>query len=296
MKPSETGALLQPFSDKRGRQRACLSTLARNFSKIGSILLFATTSLYCQKPRNESEPIIAILQRNCGRETLSSRYFAELLALSVDHPICVKEFDLVKAEQKLRSSPVMQTASLSLHRQGTLVIDYEARQPIALLHDFVNIAIDAERVPFPLYPFYSPKNLPEMVLGEQPKLEWNKPLTNKKIELAMTLFHHVKELPFSVKRIDVGDAFAPSCGKRQIVLVIEELITSWYEGQPLICVIPRILRLRSKEYLEDLQNYQIFREQAGTNIDINKVACTKEVVRLPLQIFDFRVPNVAFIK
>jgi len=248
-------------------------------------------------PQSEQK-IINILQRGTTKEALSTRYLAEILALSVDKPVNAKSFDLAFAEKRLRSSPVIKKAAVSISKQNTVVIDYEARLPVALLYDYINIALDSSGVAFPLYPFYSPKNLTEIYLGEALPLQWNKPLAHPKIELAMKLLNNLSLAPFALKRIDVSESFAESYGKRQIILIIEEFFKIQWESKEITCILPRVLRLSSKDYRKDLGNYLVLRDDETLAFDpqVAKFEADGKIARLPAQVIDFRISNMAFIK
>jgi hypothetical protein len=250
------------------------------------------------RSNNPNQKIVKILQRGSEKEALSSRYLAELLSLSIDRPSDVRNFDVILAEKKLRSSPVIEKAKVSLNKQGTVVVDYEARHPIALLYDYANIAVDGAGVPFPLYPFYSPKNLTEIFLGEDLVLHWNQPLIHPKMELALKLFKNLALAPFALKRIDVSNAFAESYGKRQIVLVIEEYFKITWQSKEISCIVPRILRLSAKDYRKDLGNYLVLRDDETLAFDpqVAQFEADGKIARLPAQVVDFRISNMAFIK
>jgi hypothetical protein len=246
----------------------------------------------------ERQTITKILQRGSQKEALSSRYLAEVLSLSIDRPSLAKNFDLTLAAKKLCSSPVIEKAKVFLQQTDTLVVDYETRRPAALLYDYTNIALDAAGVPFPLFPFYSPKNLTEIFLGEGVVLQWNKAIAHPKLELALKLYKILSLAPFALKRIDVSEAFADTLGKRQIVLILEESFKMPWQTQEITCILPRILRLNTKDYLQELGNYLVLRDDETLAFDPEtaKFDAGAKVALLPKQVIDFRVANMAFIK
>jgi len=247
-------------------------------------------------------PIKAIIQTGPLREALKTAYLAELLGISIDEPILTSEFDIKEGETKLLASPVIKWAEIQIHEPGILYIDYVTRQPIALLADYENIALDSEGYPFPVIPFFSPKNLPEIYLQLDEEIRFNHPLQGKKKKLAYELLDLVAapivcDL-FNVTYIDVSNAFEPSYGRREIVLKAVDTVFSSYRDREVRFVFPRLLRLSTKKYSQDLANYLKLREQIlekekqkllFPEEDVSYV-CFKE------KIIDFRIPQLAFIE
>lgn len=246
--------------------------------------------------RQKNDPkyhIVKIIQTGPEREALSTLYLTELLGLSRDKPIAKSAFSISRAETKLLSSAVIEKARVSLPSLGTIRVEYAARKPIAWLYDFTGIAVDETGTPFPLYPFYSPKILPEIYLGEWVPLIWNHRIENTKMVLALSLLEFLSSAPFELCRIDVGDAFHPSYGRRQIVLLIEEKKHMLFEGRQILLKRPRMIRLNTKEYKKEFQNYLLARE----TLKWPKVFFerSQDVYILPVEVFDFRIDGVGFI-
>lgn len=271
---------------------------------VGSILVVTgggySVKRYIEGKRNKIDPdqtIVKILQRGSEREALSTRYLAELIGLSIDRPVMARNFDLHLAEKRLCSSPVIEKAKVTLSK-NTAIVDYEARRPVALFFDYTNMGLDIYGVPFPIYPFYSPKNLPEIFLGEPMALRWNEPVSHPKMELAMRILRSLFLAPFSLKRIDVSGSYAESYGKRQIVLTIEENFKLDWQDKEITCIVPRILRLSVKDYRKDLGNYLILRDDETLAFDPQSAKFEEDgkIARLPTQVIDLRIINIAFIK
>jgi hypothetical protein len=248
---------------------------------------------YYKKQRVEgsidsSERITAIVQTGPKKEALKTVYLAELMGISVDRPEPLFRFDVKRAEEKLLSSPVIKKASVKLLSSGTLYVDYTTREPQAWLYEYENTAIDEEGYLCPVYPFFSPKNLPEIYLGlppfgQYPVLGWNIPLKGKEIELAFSLLKLIKETEaeelIKIKRIDVSNAFSESYGMREIVLICEDRIGN----------VPhtRLLRLSPKNYPQELGNYLKLREQL---IEKERNSGPTE------KVIDLRLSKLAFIE
>lgn len=262
------------------------------------------------KRQNETYKITAIVQTGPEKEALKTSYLAELLSLSVDHPINLYAFDLKKGEEKLLTSPLIARAKIKRIPPGTLYIDYETRKPIAWLSDYRNVGIDREGYIFPITPFFSPKELPEIYLGLPPFATpedrfgrkgglWQTPLRNRYLSLAFEILQFLEGSPWReglrLKRIDVSNAFAPSLGQREIVLFTEEELIVKQEGKVRTCVFPKILRLAPKEYAKQLANFFTLRK---TMIEDYKkqLASTSDAGRFTLRIVDLRIPQLAFVQ
>jgi cell division septal protein FtsQ len=223
--------------------------------------------LYQRKHTTTAQTYLCrIIQTGPQREALKTTYLAELMRISADRPMTVASFDLVAAQKRLLSCPVIKEAKVKL-TPDTVYVDYTVRQPIAWLYDFENIALDEEGYPFPVSPFFTPKRLPEIYLGIQ-NFYWGRPLKERKADLALTILQVLNRLSLQVKRLDVSKAFQPSLGRREVVLILEE------EG------FTKTLRLTPKNFAQELGNYLELRP------------------KLPAvpQIIDLRIPQLAFIQ
>lgn len=246
-------------------------------------------------------PIKAIVQTGPQREALKTSYLAELLGLSIDQPILSCDFDLKKAKNALLASPVIKEAEIKFKEPGVLYIDYTIRQPVCFLHDYENTALDAEKVPFPFIPFFTPKKLPEIYLGLNEEITWNRPIEGEKIDLAFDLLKILKgpilcDL-FNVKRIDVSLAFEKSFGRREVVIVTEDQLIFTHKGSEIQFVFPRLLRLTKKNYSQELSNYLKLREQLleKEQMKLNFPEGDEKIVIYPEKVIDFRIPQLAFI-
>ena len=253
--------------------------------------------------------IVAIVQTGPEKEALKSAYLAELLNLSADVPTQLYALDLKQALNKLLASPLIVNAEIKRVPPGTLFIDYTVRKPLALLSDYSNTAIDREGCLFPVAPFFSPKQLPEIYLG-LPSFgatedsmgrkggAWQTPLKNRYLTLALDILKFLEESPWKegmrIKRIDVSNAFAPSLGQREIVLIAEDELSFQTEQKEFVCIFPKILRLAPKDYRLQLGNFFSLRR---TMLDDYKrqLVSMKEGGRFSPRIIDLRIPQLAFI-
>lgn len=184
-----------------------------------------------------------IIQTGPQKEALNTAYLAELIHISADTPTTYGRFDPRLAARQLLRCPVIKEASVEVMAPDTIYIDYMVRQPVAWLYDFTNTAIDEDGYPFPVSPFFTPKNLPEIYLATPQKLSWHKPVEGKNIELALDILKLASFFQLELKRVDVSKAFAESLGSREIVVVTTNAGFSHY------------LRLTPKNYAQELGNY-----------------------------------------
>lgn len=245
--------------------------------------------------------IVAIATTSSDGEHLKTGYLAELLGLSVDRPISLLSFPVRKAEEILRQNPLFKDVHISKIKPGTLLVEYQLRKPIAFLGDYANTAIDGEGYLFPFHPFYTPKKLPEIVLGsmvgeELGDLIWGSRVKGPRALLALELYQAVisqfADEPISIKRIDVSKAHALSYGQRQLVVMLEERLTREENGRRSLIILPQILQLSTSGWRHELERYQVLRlhlaaverKQPIPELDLQE--------RSPLGI-DLRVPHLA---
>jgi hypothetical protein len=208
-----------------------------------------------RRSRDGRYTIQSIVQTGPERLALSTTYFAELLGLSIDRPVNLYAVELTKMVERLEESPVILSAKMGRLGKETLSIDYAVREPVALVADWTNCAVDWTSRLFPLSPFYTPKRLPELYIG-QPLQEgvqpWESCDERPSLTLGLEVLKKLQSSPFSklrVERIDTSKAFSASWGRREMVMRV-------IEGGD--C---HLLRLRVEEYEKALYNYLILREE-----------------------------------
>jgi hypothetical protein len=253
--------------------------------------------------------IVSIIQTGMEKEALKTAYLAELLHLSVDEPFQLYALDLKKAQSMLLTSPLISDVKVKRIPPGTLFIDYTVRKPIALLADYANTAIDQDGFLFPVSPFFSPKQLPEIYLGlppfgssedsmERKGGEWLTPLRNRYFSLALEVLQLLEAFPqkegMQVERIDVSNAFAPSLGQREIVLKIEDELVLQRSQKEFVCLFPKILRLAPKDYRSQLNNFLALRCNMLDDYK-RQLASIHQGGRFAPRIIDLRIPQLAFI-
>jgi len=174
-------------------------------------------SAIMKKLTDEKRQIRHIVQTGPEKEALGTQYLAEVMHLSADRPTPFDLFSTKDAEQKLRHSPVIKWARVRKQKPDTVYVEYEVRQPIAIIGDFANTAMDDEKALFPLYPFYAPKQIPELILGTD---TFTTPLQGECIDLALQILT-LCDGNFHPQRIDVSNAFHESLGRREVVILLK---------------------------------------------------------------------------
>ena len=299
---------------------------------VGSALMVSASAhlgiqYYFKEHQAVQYVIRTLIQTGPQKQALKTEYLAQLLGLSADRPPLASQFDLSQAKERLLACPLIADAHVKLIKPETLYVDYTVRKPVAWLLDYENVVLDRSGYLFPFRPFFSPKNLPEIYIGlgdfgiadvktaatkqTKPIAQWNTPLTGEYMKLALTLLNfltdnHIQEL-FTLKRIDVSSAYSESYGTREIVVIVEDQLVVQKEGKEVNYFFPKILRLSTKNYAAELGNYLKLREKLVEQelkglIDQGfEVAQTHnpgrmtQVIRSPARVFDFRIPNLAFI-
>ena len=235
------------------------------------IFLGAKKVLHDAKEARKKEDrylITSIIQTGLDQKALKTDELASLLSLSRDKPTNLYLFDLKAGEKKLRAFPVIKEAFLKRKGPDTLYIDYTLREPLAMVADFENVAVDGEGKLFPFSPFFSPKNLPEVRFGLEKFSGWDKPLVGfSSILKLIPLLEHYKLKPLL---IDVAQIEAPSLGKRQIIVRLEN----------------HLVRLTPDQYEQQLGNYLEF---------LNELKLQETETGQTLKVIDLRLPKMAYV-
>ena len=236
-----------------------------------------------------------IIQTGPHRDHLITRVIAEILGLSSDQPVGLKNFKVKQSEQVLRSLPMIQDVKLKCVRPDILYIDYVMRRPLAMLLDVENAAVDEEGHAFPFAPFYSPKSLPEIYLG-LPGVEetfYQEPIHSESFSLAVDVLKLLKKVSlnhrFQIKRVDVSKAFHKSLGQREIVVQIKNQF-SYLQQKPSAGFF-YTLRLSPNHYPQSLGNYLILHKELTSKSD--SFSCQ---VKEDERVIDLRLKETAFIE
>lgn len=163
----------------------------------------------------------AILVKPLSEDTVPPGMIAEWLNLSRKKPVHLYSLSLKRSAELIEAQKPVKRAVVKRIPPSTLLVEIELRHPIALLGERTNTALDEEGVTFPLVPFYTPKKLPTLFLGEMPHFA-----------LAKAILEACQE-PLSA--IDVAKCDASSYGEREIVLNLNQTYVRldpehWQEG------------------------------------------------------------------
>ncbi len=251
--------------------------------------------------------LVALAQASSDGELLKTGYLAELLNLSVDRPVSLLRFNCAEAERTLRANPLIKEAHVAKIKPGTLLVEHQLRKPMAFLGDYRNTAMDSEGHLFPFHPFFTPKKLPEIILGAtafdgmgdiatDPKLLWGQQLKGGRFEMALNIYTHLMHLfrdePVSIRRIDVSKAYSLSYGQRQVVLIIEERLSQDRDGRIPLITQARVLRLGTANWKQGLARYLVLREFLAKE-ESKKVLSEGSLVEKAALNIDLRVPRQA---
>jgi len=283
-------------------KQALLTILLSVFFVSGTCFLILIYYQYIrEKQRQDSAyEIVAVVQTSPDSEGLKTGYLAELLDLSIDYPRNLYSFNAEEAVQKMLQLPVVKEAKIRKIRPGTIHVDYVLRKPIAYVGDYTNTAIDATGTIFPFKPFYTPKKLPEIYFGEGQEdvlPTWGTTVSGKRKELAFTLLDLASQYcdeSSSLCCIDVSNAFALSDGQRQIAMVLEDRLIRVIDGQTILCIYPRILRLRQDNYKQQLGNYLILRSYLRELDRVSPLPGKGIIQKAKAVIIDLRLSELAF--
>lgn len=247
--------------------------------------------------------IMAIAQTSSDGEHLKTGYLAELLGLSVDRPVSLLSFPTRKAETVLRLNPLFKDVHVSKIKPGTLLVEYHLRKPIAFLGDYANTALDAEGYLFPFHPFYTPKKLPEILLGsltgeEIGDLIWGSrvkgPRSLLALEVYRTALSQFAAEPLSLKRIDVSRAHSLSYGQRQIVMIFEERLIREENGRRSLVLQPHILQLSTSGWRHELERYKILQGYLAAE-EKKQPFPAEDLQEKKAIVIDLRIPYLAII-
>jgi hypothetical protein len=268
-----------------------------------SIMLFTVLpfSIFRFSYQASKEIIDSIIQTGPKKMALKTEYLCELIGLSSDRPTSIQNFDLAEAQKSLLASPLIEKATVKLVKPRSVYIDYMVREPIATLYDFPNIAIDKKGYIFPLYPFFTPKNLPEIYFGLSKEIDFTKPMHGKMFELSSSILTLFQQCPFiddlRLCRIDLSQSEAKSYGRREIVILLEDSLYEPYYGREIKVTLPSILRLSTKNYCQELSNYFSLRDELWQrqkeNLILDENAPLEQ--RLKEMVIDLRIPHLGYI-
>lgn len=211
--------------------------------------------------------IVAIIQSCDSNEPLQTDYLAELLGLSVDRPSNLYRFDTKEGMNKLLAGPTIKAAEIKKILPGMVYVKYTMRKPSYYIGDYTNTAMDSDGFLIPAKPFYTPKNIPTLVLGLPEDLMWGTNIESEKTDLAKKLDEAIRLINFSpatrLRSVDVSRAFSENLGQREIVLFFE---TTAHRENSHSSLQVSVVRFAPDNWRSQVQNYARLHERiaAGT--------------------------------
>ena len=155
----------------------------------------------------EEKGITSLALVSHSRDELKSEAVAEWLDLSSDQYTSLSSFNLRDGAEKLLKSGLIDQVQLYKLKPSTLVVSYRLREPYATIANWKNLGVDREGNVFSLYPFFSPKELPEIVLKEEGQLDFT-PLKETHFapffEAKKILLMELLLFPWTFSRLDLS--------------------------------------------------------------------------------------------
>lgn len=217
---------------------------------------------YNLKIRDPKFRLQAIVQKSQNLAQLKTSFLVEALGVSVDEPVSLYSLNLKTLENTLLAYSPIRAVKLEKIPPSTLFIQYELRQPVAILGDLSNTGVDKEGVLFPFQPFYTPKRLPFIYFSEK-NFQWGDSLEKSQWTLAFDIikkFSGKKEV--ELLSVDLEKLEALSFGEREIVVKLKSFLLrlearNWAEGIDRFLTLLPFLKFEKDEVLFDFRIPQL---------------------------------------
>ncbi len=185
---------------------------------------------YVQKKRqcDANFEIVQIAQEKQNPH-LSGLFLSELLGLSKNAPCNLYDYAFLEKSKKCSLLSIFKSFSVLPLPPNGVFVRYCQREPIALVSDCTNCAIDEEGVFFSFEPFYTNTTLPKINvgLGECPHVIKDTykvyfppiPCSCPSVQLALQILNAKKEFPSELELffVDTHSITKQSAGVREIV-------------------------------------------------------------------------------
>lgn len=173
--------------------------------------------------------------------------------------------------QRIQATRLVSSAKLKKRYPKTLVLEYTARQPLAWIGDYHNMAFDENRVVFPVEPYFPPLDLPEIYFGLD-KLPEDR-LDENLYDLAKQFLDEFSFKPFRVSIVDLRGFAKEQFGQKEIAVHVVEGKKKW------------LLRLLVENWKSQLELFFKNKEFLQTQVDPE---CDQYLV-------DLRLDQLAYI-
>jgi len=211
-----------------------------------------------------ADPAFALRYLNQKGE-LPSHYIEEILDLCVDKTLNIHEFNTAKARKKLQGHPLIKSAEVKKQMPDSCLVVYQLYEPVALVSDWDNAAIDRDGRIIPFHPFYPPEGLPIVTIGEVEHPKWGEKLRLSRVHLALKM---LRTLPLQdLENLDVSRVDLPSFGQREIIVTLTDGILrlnpdDWKEAWGHFLKMRSLLDSRSKPVVDlRIPNIALLQEQ-----------------------------------
>jgi cell division septal protein FtsQ len=256
----------------------------------GAFLAYQSFESHKIKQLNSPEFFIkGIYQTGTKKEAIPTQILSELIGLSCDKPTHIYQFDTKKAEAKLKAFPFIKQAKITKKKPDALYIDYSIREPIAVVKDYSDLAVDEEGVLFSYKQFFSPQSLIEIYLGgnfqDKKDVDKRKQLALSTLQLLNKKFENTL---LSIKKIDVSNAYLESFGKRELVVLIDDKEEETF--------FPYYLRMSLFEPEKQLTNFLVLRKELSKQHKLWKKLSKSSQDKPKPKVIDLRMQGMALIE
>lgn len=240
------------------------------------------------RKKDSAYTITGVIQTGYEKEPLATSYLIELMDLSLDKPANLYAVDESHLQKRLFRSPLIKSALIYKALPNTVHVDYEARKPIAYLKDFSNTLISEDGILLPFKPFFSPKNFPDVYLGNLSNdIIYGAKIPEERMTLIRDFIAYVNDFferhNQRIRFIDFSNSGHSNKDRAEITLFIEGA----REGYDCEC----LMRLGSHSYKEGLALYNPIMEKEDTRI----LKILKGDAKKWHLIMDLRTPKMALV-
>lgn len=182
---------------------------------VTTAIFFGLQSLKKNEQNNQKYLIQKILIKGQNGDFLSGDLFAELVDVSICDPTPFFAFDTQETKKKIKKTGIFRKIDFRKKRPDCLVVIYALFDPIAIVEDQANTLLNEEGRVMAYRPFFSPKKLPKVILGEH--LAWNQKIATEK----WLLIQSILSLDAQMITIDLRFCWEQKKQYKELVLEVE---------------------------------------------------------------------------
>lgn len=226
----------------------------------GALLSILYYSHIFESQKNDPAFYLKYLDQKGG---LPSYYVEEVLGLCVDEMVNIHDFSVSKAKKRLEESPLIASVEVKKQMPDSCHVVYRLFEPVAMVTDWENAAVDQNGRLIPFLPFYDHVGLPQITIGEVAQPEWGKKLRLSRVHTALKI---LRKIPLQdLVRLDVSRVDMPSFGQREVIVTMQDAI----------------LRLNPDHWEDGWNNFLKMQEVIDDQ---------------SLRVVDLRIPQIAIIR